>query len=68
MRTGAKKSIIYEQRFLGHKSLLLETNDCILLIAGYSLLRKLSHIRALEDSFHDVFHFVRQRKIEYRAE
>ena len=34
------------------RTLLLETNGCILLIASYSLLRNLCHIRALEDSFH----------------
>src|SRR5215470_13881729 len=41
-------------RWRARRTLLLETNGCILLIASYSLLRNLCHIRALEDCFHDV--------------
>src|SRR5215813_2545614 len=38
------------------RTLLMETNGCILLIASYYLLRNLCHIGALEDVFPRCFH------------
>jgi hypothetical protein len=55
LKAKAQAPVRVKKAPFGHliwlRTLLLETNGWILLIAGYSLLRNLCHIRALEDMF-----------------